>query len=170
MPLNNELAAARGEAAAAEENVMWQLTGQVIDNLADMQAALAIVSTSPDASRACCCHELLLLLRLLLSYVAIAAAAAAAVVCYCCCGCHKLLLLLLLLLLFCIQWQSRLVLKLRKLCISLSSTSPDCCDQPVAAAAVAALYTVSMNKHEQDYDILAGMRATPISVGQLSTC
>jgi len=134
VPLNNELAAARGGAAAAEENVMWQLTGQVIDNLADMQAALAIVSTSPDASRACCCHKLLLLL------------------------------------LFCIQWQSRLVLKLRKLCISLSSTSPDCCDQPVAAAAVAALYTVSMNKHEQDYDILAGMRATPISVGQLSTC
>ncbi len=166
MPLNNELAAARGEAAAAEENVMWQLTGQVIDNLADMQAALAIVSTSPDASRACCCHKLLLLL--LLSYVA-AAAAVAVVCCYCCC-CHKLLLLLLLLLLFCIQWQSRLVLKLRKLCISLSSTSPDCCDQPVAAAAVAALYTVSMNKHEQDYDILAGMRATPISVGQLSTC
>jgi len=166
VPLNNELAAARGEAAAAEENVMWQLTGQVIDNLADMQAALAIVSTSPDASRACCCHKLLLLL--LLSYVA-AAAAVAVVCCYCCC-CHKLLLLLLLLLLFCIQWQSRLVLKLRKLCISLSSTSPDCCDQPVAAAAVAALYTVSMNKHEQDYDILAGMRATPISVGQLSTC
>jgi hypothetical protein len=50
VPLNNELAAARGEAAAAEEKVMWQLTGQVIDNLADMQAALAIVSTSPDAS------------------------------------------------------------------------------------------------------------------------
>jgi len=111
---------------------------------------------------------LLLLLLLLLSYVT-AAAAVAVVCCYCCC-CHKLLLLLLLLLLFCIQWQSRLVLKLRKLCISLSSTSPDCCDQPVAAAAVAALYTVSMNKHEQDYDILAGMRATPISVGQLSTC
>ncbi|KAL0045927.1 hypothetical protein WJX82_008672 [Trebouxia sp. C0006] len=43
VPLNNELAAARGEAAAAEEKVMWQLTGQVIDNLADMQAALAIV-------------------------------------------------------------------------------------------------------------------------------
>jgi hypothetical protein len=96
VPLNNELAAARGEAAAAEENVMWQLTGQVIDNLADMQAALAIVSTSPDASRACCCHKLLLLL--LLSYVA-AAAAVAVVCCYCCC-CHKLLLLLLLLLLF----------------------------------------------------------------------
>jgi len=96
VPLNNELAAARGE-AAAEENVMWQLTGQVIDNLADMQAALAIVSTSPDASRACCCHELLLLLRLLLSYVAIAAAAAAAVVCYCCCGCCCRMLLLLLL-------------------------------------------------------------------------
>jgi len=54
VPLNNELAAARGEAAAAEENVMWQLTGQIIDNLADMQAALAIVSARPDASRACC--------------------------------------------------------------------------------------------------------------------
>jgi len=49
----------------------------------------------------------------------------------------------------------------------LSSTSPDWCDQPFAAAA---LYTVSMNKHEQDYDILAGMRATSISLRQLSTC
>ncbi len=71
MPLNNELAAARGEAAAAEEKVMWQLTGQVIDNLADMQAALAIVSTSPDASCmlqcscCCCCGHMLLLMQLL---------------------------------------------------------------------------------------------------------
>ncbi|KAL3134938.1 hypothetical protein ABBQ32_007900 [Trebouxia sp. C0010 RCD-2024] len=38
--LNNELAAARGEAGAAEENVLWQLTGQVIDNLEDIQRAL----------------------------------------------------------------------------------------------------------------------------------
>lgn len=44
VPLNNELAAAKGEAAAAEEKVMWQLTGQIIDNLADIQAALDIVS------------------------------------------------------------------------------------------------------------------------------
>ena len=44
MPLNNDLAAAKGEAAAAAEKVMWQLTGQIIDNLADMQAALDIVS------------------------------------------------------------------------------------------------------------------------------
>jgi len=79
VPLNNELAAARGEAAAAEEKVMWQLTGQVIDNLADMQAALAIVSTSPDAARACCnTAAALLLLLLLLLYAAAAANAAAA--------------------------------------------------------------------------------------------
>ena len=44
MPLNNELAAVRGEAAAAEDNVLWQLTGQVIDNLEDMQRALYNVS------------------------------------------------------------------------------------------------------------------------------
>ena len=40
VPLNNELAAVRGEAAAAEDNVLWQLTGQVIDNLDDIQTAL----------------------------------------------------------------------------------------------------------------------------------
>ena len=44
VPLNNELAAVRGEAAAAEENVLWKLTGQVIDNLEDMQRALDNVS------------------------------------------------------------------------------------------------------------------------------
>ena len=44
MPLNNELAAVRGEAAAAEDNVLWQLTGQVIDNLEDIQSALDNVS------------------------------------------------------------------------------------------------------------------------------
>jgi len=37
-------------------------------------------------------------------------------------------------------------------------------------AAAAALYTVSLNKHKQDCDNLAGMRATAISVSQLSTC
>ena len=42
--LNYELAAARGEAAAAEENVLWQLTGQVSDNLEDIQKALDDVS------------------------------------------------------------------------------------------------------------------------------
>ncbi len=80
MPLNNELAAARGEAAAAEEKVMWQLTGQVIDNLADMQAALAIVSTSPDAACACCNTAAALLLLLLYAAAAANAAAAAAAV------------------------------------------------------------------------------------------
>ena len=44
VPLNNDLAAARGEAAAAEENVLWQLTGQIIDNHHDLQAALDLVS------------------------------------------------------------------------------------------------------------------------------
>ena len=43
VPLNNDLAAAKGEAAAAEENVLWQLTGQIIDNLADLQASLDMV-------------------------------------------------------------------------------------------------------------------------------
>lgn len=44
VPLNNELAAVRGEAAAAEDNVLWQLTGQIIDNVEDMQRALDNVS------------------------------------------------------------------------------------------------------------------------------
>lgn len=44
VPLNNDLAAAKGEAAAAEENVLWQLTGQIIDNHFDLQAALDLVS------------------------------------------------------------------------------------------------------------------------------
>lgn len=44
VPLNNELAAARGEAAAAEDNVLWHLTGQIIDNLEDVQRALDNVS------------------------------------------------------------------------------------------------------------------------------
>ena len=43
VPLNNDLAAARGEAAAAEENVLWQLTGRVIDDLEDLQASLDMV-------------------------------------------------------------------------------------------------------------------------------
>lgn len=44
VPLNNELAAAKGEAAAAEEAVMWRLTGLISDNLTDVQAALDAVS------------------------------------------------------------------------------------------------------------------------------
>lgn len=46
VPLNNELAAVRGEAAAAEDNVLWQLTGQIIDNLEDIQRALDNVSVA----------------------------------------------------------------------------------------------------------------------------
>ena len=44
VPLNNDLGAARGEAAAAEEAVMWKLTGQISDDLEDIQAALDTVS------------------------------------------------------------------------------------------------------------------------------
>ena len=44
VPLNNELAAVRGEAAAAEDNVLWRLTGQIIDNQEDIQRALDNVS------------------------------------------------------------------------------------------------------------------------------
>lgn len=47
VPLNNDLAAARGEAAAAEENVLWQLTGRVIDDLEDLQASLDMVGFLP---------------------------------------------------------------------------------------------------------------------------
>lgn len=43
VPLNNDLGAARGEAAAAEEAVMWKLTGQISDDLEDIQAALDTV-------------------------------------------------------------------------------------------------------------------------------
>lgn len=57
VPLNNELAAARGEAAAAEDNVLWKLTGQVIDNLEDMQRALDNVSWP---ACVCCASSVLL--------------------------------------------------------------------------------------------------------------
>ncbi|EIE19122.1 hypothetical protein COCSUDRAFT_38365 [Coccomyxa subellipsoidea C-169] len=43
VPLNNELAAARGEAYAAEEAVLWRLTGLVVDAEEDVRRALEIV-------------------------------------------------------------------------------------------------------------------------------
>ena len=49
VPLNNELAAARAEAAAAEEAVLWRLTGRVADIDADLQRALDVVRPSWDA-------------------------------------------------------------------------------------------------------------------------
>lgn len=44
VPLNNDLGAAKGEAATAVENVLWQLTGRIIDKLDDLQASLDMVS------------------------------------------------------------------------------------------------------------------------------
>lgn len=43
VPLNNELAAARGEAYAALEAVLWRLTGLVADAEADARRALETV-------------------------------------------------------------------------------------------------------------------------------
>ena len=43
VPLNNELAAARAEALAAEEAVLWRLTGRVADIEVDLQRALDAV-------------------------------------------------------------------------------------------------------------------------------
>jgi dsDNA-specific endonuclease/ATPase MutS2 len=43
VPLNNELAAARGEAYAAEESVLWRLTGFIVDAEEDVRRALDIV-------------------------------------------------------------------------------------------------------------------------------
>lgn len=43
VPLNNELGAARAEAAAAEEAVLWRLTGRLADVDADLQRALDVV-------------------------------------------------------------------------------------------------------------------------------
>lgn len=43
VPLNNDLAAARGEAYAAVENVLWKLTGLIADAVEDMQQALDTV-------------------------------------------------------------------------------------------------------------------------------
>lgn len=45
VPLNNELAAARGEAFAAEEAVLWRLTGLVVDVSEDMQRLLDTVGS-----------------------------------------------------------------------------------------------------------------------------
>ena len=44
VPLNNDLAAARGEAYAAVESVLWSLTGLIADAEDDMQHALDTVS------------------------------------------------------------------------------------------------------------------------------
>ena len=46
VPLNNELAAACGEAYAAVENVLWRLTGLIADAVEDVQQALDTVSPS----------------------------------------------------------------------------------------------------------------------------
>ena len=43
VPLNNELGAARAEAAAAEEAVLWRLTGRLADIDFDLQRALDVV-------------------------------------------------------------------------------------------------------------------------------
>ncbi len=40
MSLNNELAAARGEMFAAEEAVLWRLTGRVVDAVHSIQETL----------------------------------------------------------------------------------------------------------------------------------
>lgn len=63
MALNNELAAARGEAGAAEENVLWQLTGQVIDNLEDIQRALDNVRALEPFQRQQIVQQILQLLK-----------------------------------------------------------------------------------------------------------
>ena len=44
VPLNNELAAARGEAYAAEEAVLWRVTGLVMQHVDSLQHALDTVS------------------------------------------------------------------------------------------------------------------------------
>lgn len=44
-PLNNDLAAARGEAFAAEESVLWRLTGDVMAEMDSLQHNLDVVST-----------------------------------------------------------------------------------------------------------------------------
>lgn len=44
VPLNNDLAAARGEAYAAEESVLWKLTGIVMEALDSLQHILDVVS------------------------------------------------------------------------------------------------------------------------------
>lgn len=43
VPLNNELAAARGEAYAAEEAVLWRVTGAVMDVVDSLQHILDTV-------------------------------------------------------------------------------------------------------------------------------
>jgi dsDNA-specific endonuclease/ATPase MutS2 len=43
VPINNELAGARGEAAAAEEAVLWQLTGRVQDCASLLRATLNVI-------------------------------------------------------------------------------------------------------------------------------
>ncbi|BDA49511.1 Endonuclease MutS2 [Coccomyxa sp. Obi] len=43
VPLNNELAAARGEAYAAEEAVLWRVTGLIVDAEDDVRRALELV-------------------------------------------------------------------------------------------------------------------------------
>ena len=46
--LNNELAAARGEMFAAEEEVLWKLTGQLADYMEDIERALQVVGAQND--------------------------------------------------------------------------------------------------------------------------
>ena len=44
VPLNNDLAAARGEMFAAEEAVLWKLTSSVVDAVETIQETLGKVS------------------------------------------------------------------------------------------------------------------------------
>lgn len=53
VPLNNELAAARGEAYAAEEAVLWKLTGSIVDAEDDIRLALDVVCTFPRIGAVC---------------------------------------------------------------------------------------------------------------------
>lgn len=45
VPINNELAAARGEMYAAEEAVLWRLTGRVVEAVDEIQGTLDKVRT-----------------------------------------------------------------------------------------------------------------------------
>lgn len=47
VPLNNDLAAARGEAYAAEEAVLWRVTGEVMGEIDMLQHSLDTVRRTP---------------------------------------------------------------------------------------------------------------------------
>ena len=50
-PLNNELAAARGESYAAEEAILWRVTGVVMQHVDSLQHALDTVSLQLHSAR-----------------------------------------------------------------------------------------------------------------------